>query len=165
MPGKGLQTVRKFAVSANSILRSQRIQKYYKPFRLFKAEPNRYYIGLLSTLKTLQSDTLPLPEGSTCNKQCIECSMLTSWLCQNCNTTYCEKCFDITHHGGKVMRTHIFEDLLTGHLKSAVFHCSHLPYVNFCDNCSMEMCLLCTKSHEKSHVVLKMGSMVSLWFD
>lgn len=138
-------------------------------------EPNYYYVGLsLKQTTQCHASTEPLAfdfaaDGNANEKKiCIECNITTRLQCQTCDAAYCRKCFDKTHSEGKVMRKHIIIDLDDYSGDTPKSHCQqheNLPFVNFCNVCRIEMCVTCTKYHDKKHTIKSIKLMVSSWLD
>lgn len=143
-------------------------------FRLTDAEPNYYFIGLSmkqSSLKNSSTEPKSLDYIATDTiyaKKCIECNISTTWQCQTCDAAYCRECFEKTHSEGKVMRKHIYTNSEVDSQKAVKFYCRHheqLPFINFCSVCRIELCVMCTKSHDENHIIKSIKSMVSSRFD
>lgn len=138
-------------------------------------EPNYYYMGL-SLIRALrdcvqhssteheQIPTLNESGNHVADKKCIECDTWTTWLCQTCDAAYCRNCIDKTHSEGKLMRKHVFIDSKSQ--QTINFYCQlhgHLPFVDFCCTCRMEMCIACTKDHSpKNHTIKSIKSVVCI---
>lgn len=129
-------------------------------------EPNYYYMGLSLKQSSAEPPALEFTEDENANdnKNCIECNRSTTLQCQTCDAAYCRKCFDKTHSEGKVMRKHIFTDL-EGYSRDTLKSCcqqhENLPFVNVCNSCRIEMCVTCTKCHDKKHTIKSIKLMVS----
>lgn len=134
-------------------------------------EPNYYFMGM-SLEQTSQCNVSAEPpafdstaeENANENKNCIECNISTTKQCQTCDVAYCRKCFGKTYSEGKVMRKHIFTDLEKTSRDKVKYNCQlhgNLPFVNFCNLCRNELCVTCTKGHDKKHTIKSIKLMVS----